>query len=211
MLISHFDICTRFSDWFRCHHQLVQRLDSEVSLDLRAHCSAILVSRLLSIVHIVGFCGLHFSVQVDIENVVSEINWNKIVLSIPDHQFLEVVSHSLTNFSVNRDHVSIVVSQVEILSSHASNLCSTTQHLVYASESSVQRSKRPVFVVSFELPSSTIRNPFTTGCSMESSVSCSIWTKVQRACVHCSSCVQVHLHPCKPFRTAHDTKIKTSK
>ena len=48
----------------RCHHQLVLHLDSKFSLDLRAHCSAIFVSRLLtvlrktmiSIVHIVGLC-----------------------------------------------------------------------------------------------------------------------------------------------------------
>ena len=43
---------------------------------------------------------------------------------------------------------------------------------------------------------------------MESSISCSIWTKVQLKCVHCSFCVQVHVHPFKPFRTAHGTKIK---
>ena len=48
----------------RCHLQLVLHLDSKFSLDLRAHCSAIIVSRLLtvlrktmiSIVHIVGLC-----------------------------------------------------------------------------------------------------------------------------------------------------------
>ena len=48
----------------RCHHLLVLHLDSEFSLDLRAHCSAILVSRLLtvlrktmiSIFHMVGPC-----------------------------------------------------------------------------------------------------------------------------------------------------------
>ena len=47
----------------RCHHQWVLHLHSKLSLDLRAHCSAILVSRLstilrktmLGIVHIVGF------------------------------------------------------------------------------------------------------------------------------------------------------------
>ena len=48
----------------RCHHQLVLHLGPEFSLDLRAHCSAIPVSRLLTvvrktmiiIVHIVGLC-----------------------------------------------------------------------------------------------------------------------------------------------------------
>ena len=32
----------------RCHHQMLQHVDSGLSLDLQAHCSAILVSRLLS-------------------------------------------------------------------------------------------------------------------------------------------------------------------
>ena len=58
----------------RCHHQMLQHVDSGLSLDLQAHCSAILVSRLLSVVHLVGFCGLHFSVQVGTENIVLEIN-----------------------------------------------------------------------------------------------------------------------------------------
>ena len=48
----------------RCHHQLVLHLDSEFSLGLRGHCSAIPVSRLLTVlrktvisnVHIVGLC-----------------------------------------------------------------------------------------------------------------------------------------------------------
>ena len=232
-LISHFDICTRFSNWFDvtsrfrvfiCHHrfptansswmasnQLVQRLDSEFSLDLRAHCSATIVSRLQSIVHIVGFCGFHFSVHLEIANVVFEIKWNKLVLSILAHQFLEVISHCLTNFAVNRDYVSTIMSQVEILSSHARSLCITTEHLVYPSESSVQRSKQPVLVVSFELPRSTIKNPSTTGCSKESSISCTIWTNIHLECVHCSSCVQVHLHPFKQLRTTRGTEIQTSK
>ena len=105
----------------RCHHQLVQRLDTEFSLDLRAHGSAILVSRLLSVVHSVGFCELHFSIQIEFKNVAFGTNWNKLILSTPAHQFLEVISHYLTNFAVNRDHVSTVMSQVEIESSHASN------------------------------------------------------------------------------------------
>ena len=43
----------------------------------------ILVSRLLTVVGIIGLCGFHFSVQVQIENVVFEIDWNQLVLSIP--------------------------------------------------------------------------------------------------------------------------------
>ena len=162
-------------------------LDSEFSLDSRGHYSAILVSRLLtvlsktmiSIVHIVGLCRFHFSVQVEIENVVFEIDWNEFVLSIPVHQFLKMNSHSLTNFAVNRNHVSTIMSEVEILSSFARDLCSTAQNFVLSGESSIQRSEQSVFVVSLELPSSTIRNPFTTGSPTESSISCSLWTKVQ--------------------------------
>ena len=171
----------------RCHHQWVLHLGSEFSVDSRAHWSAILVSRLLtvlrktmiSIVHIVGLCWFHFSVLVEIENVVFEIDWNEFVPSMPVHHFLKMNSHSLTNFAVNRNCVSTVMSEVEILSSFARDLCSTAQHFVYISVSSIQRSEQSVFIVSLKLPSSTIRNPFTTGSPVESSISCSLWTKVQ--------------------------------
>ena len=133
------------------------------------------------------------------------------VLSILVHQFLKMSSHSLTNFAVNRDHVTTIMSQINILSSFARGLCSATHNFVYTRESSVQRSEETVFVVSLKLPSSTMRNPFTTGCPIESSISCSTWTEVQWECVQCSSCVQVHLHPFKPLRTTHGTEIKSSK
>ena len=86
-----------------------------------------------------------------------------------------------------------------------------TKLCVHSSESSTQRSEQNVFIVSLKLPRSTIKNPFTAGSPTESTVSCSVWTKVQWDCVHCSSCVQVHLHPFKPLRTAPGTEIKTSK
>ena len=136
-------------------------LDSQFSLDLRAHCTAIFVSPMLNIGHIVGLCGFHFSVQVEIENVVFETDWNEFVLSMPVHPFLKMSSHSLTNFAVNRDHVTTVMSQVEILSSFARDLRSAAPHFVYTSESSIQRSEQSVFVVS-------IWNPFTTGSPIES-------------------------------------------
>ena len=87
------------SQLVRCHHQLVLRLVSEFSLVLRAHCSAIRVSRLLtvlrritiSIVHTVGLCRFHFSIQVEIESVVFEIDRNEFLLSVPVHQLLEVI------------------------------------------------------------------------------------------------------------------------
>ena len=103
------------------------------------------------------------------------------------HQFLKINSRSLTNFAANRNHVTTVMSQVEILSSFARDLCSAAQHFVCTSESSIQRSEQTVFIVSLRLPSSTIWNPFTTGSPTESSISCSIWTKIQWECVHCSS------------------------
>ena len=89
---------------------------------------------------------------------------------MPIHQFLKMSSHSLNNFAVNRDHVTTVTSQVEILSSFARDLCSTAQQFVYTSESSIQRSEQSVFIVSLELPSSTLPNPFTTGSPTESSL-----------------------------------------
>ena len=69
----------------RCHHQWVLHLDSELLLDLHAHCSAILVSQLLilllktllGIVHTLDFVRLHFSVQVEIGSIILKTNWNK--------------------------------------------------------------------------------------------------------------------------------------
>ena len=177
----------------RCHHQMASDHCSVFPLDLRARCSATLVSRLLSVVHIIGLCGLHFSVQVEIENVVFEIHWNELVLSIPAHQFLKMNSHSVTNFVVNRDHVATFMFRIEILSSSARDLCSIAQH--HTGESSVQRSEQTVFVVSLKLPSSTIRNPFTTDIPIESSIS-----SLQLLC-------PVFFHPFKPLRTTHGTKI----
>ena len=70
-----------------------------------------------------------------------------------------------------------VGSQIESLTSFARDFSSTAQFSVYTSESSVQRSIQTVFVVTLKLPGSTIQNPFTTGSLVESSISCSFWTK----------------------------------
>ena len=75
--------------------------------------------------------------------------------SVPIHQLLEVIPHSLTNFVVNKNHVSTVMSELEILSSFARDFCRTAQNFVYSSESPVQRSEQSIFVVSLELPSSS--------------------------------------------------------
>ena len=81
--VSHCDICTKLSNRFDVITNWRNISIQNFSLDLRANCSAILVSRLLSVVCIIGLCGLHFSIQVQIENVVFEVDWNQLVLSIP--------------------------------------------------------------------------------------------------------------------------------
>ena len=52
-------------------------------------------------------------------SVVLEKNWNELVLSTQSHEFINMISHFLLNFAVNRDHVCSVIFQVEILSSFA--------------------------------------------------------------------------------------------
>ena len=85
---------------------------------------------MISIVHI-GLCRFHYSVKEEIENVFFETDWNEFLLSLPIHQFRKMNSHSLTNFAVNRNHVPTTVSEVEILSSSARDLCSTAKHFVF--------------------------------------------------------------------------------
>ena len=165
---------------------------------------------ILRVVHNLGFCGFHFFVQVEIEDTVLGVDWNELFSSVPIHHLSKCILMSWF-FSVHWTHETTVGSLVEILSSFARDFSSTAQHCANTSESSVQRSTHTVFIVTLKLPSSTIRDTITTCCSMESSVSCSIWTKVQWACVHCTSCVQVHFRRCEPLRTAQGTEIKTSK
>ena len=113
--------------------------------------------------------------------------------------------------AVHGNHVTTVMSEVEILSSFARDLSNTAQRFVYTNESSIKRSEQSVFILSLKLPSSSIRKPFTAGSPIKPSISWSIWTKVQWKCVHCSSCVQVHLHPFRLLRTACGPDIQTSK
>ena len=95
--ISCFDTCTRFSPLVRCHQQWILHLYSGLSLDLKAHCSAILVSRLLTfllktllgITHTVGFFRLRFSIQIEIG---SSHSWDTLEL-------ISFVPYSLNNFS----------------------------------------------------------------------------------------------------------------
>ena len=79
---------------------------------------------------------------------------------MPVHQFLNVSSLSLTNFAVNRNHVSTVVSEVEILSSFARDVCSAAQNFVHSSESSVQRSEQSAsYPWNCQAPPSGIHSP----------------------------------------------------
>ena len=144
-------------------------------------------------------CDFTSRAWVEIQNVF-EIEWEEFARSIPVHQVPKMNCHSLTNFAVNRTHVSTIVSEVEILSSFARDFWRTAQHFVCTSESSIQRSEQSVFVVSLELSICNFRNPFTTGSPI-----------VQWEEVHCSFCVQFHFHPFKPLRTTGGTGIQTSK
>ena len=95
---------------------------------------------------VVGFGGLHLSAQVENKNVVFKIFQHELCSSIPNHQFLDMNSHFLTNLAVSRNHEITVVSQTNIFSSFARDLCSTAQLFVHTDMSSVQRSKQTVFI-----------------------------------------------------------------
>ena len=73
-IASHFDICTGASIGS------MPEKCSEFPFDLRAHCSATIVSQLLSIVHNVGFCGFQFFAQIEIEDVVLDVGRNELFL-----------------------------------------------------------------------------------------------------------------------------------
>ena len=141
---------------------------------------------------------------------VFDADWDERFSSVPSHQSLEMHPHFMTNFALHWKHETTVGSHVEILSSFARDCSSIAQHFVCTRESSVQRSTQTVFIETLKLPSSTLKDTLTTGFSKESSISCSIWTKVQSTCVHHSSCVQIHGHPFKQLRATHGTKIKAS-
>ena len=70
--------------------------------ELICHVSRLLTvlrKTVISVFHIVGLCGLHFSNQVEHEYVVFSIDWNEFIHSMPTHQFIKKNSHSMTNFS----------------------------------------------------------------------------------------------------------------
>ena len=83
---------------------------------------------MISIVHNVGFCRLHFSVQVEVENVVFGMDWIEVVLSItrstisqiessvPDHFCCESESlkHHLVPNCLSED-LSVVTFQCSVI------------------------------------------------------------------------------------------------
>ena len=133
-----------------------------------------------------------------IEDVVFDVVCNEVFSSVPTHQSFEMHPHCMANFAAHWNHETAVGCQIEILSPFARKFSTKPQHIVCTSESSVQRSTQTFFIVTLKLPSSTVRDTLTGGCSIEPPISCSIWTEVQWTCVHRSPCVQVHLHPLKP-------------
>ena len=120
--------------------------------------------------------------KLKVKMVVLEINWNELVLSIPAHQFLKMIFSFLDQFCCSSDHVPTVMSKSKSCRPLRA-ISAAAQHLVYTNESSIQRYDQSVFVVSWELPSSSIKYPFSTGSPKESSISCSFWTNVQWECV----------------------------
>ena len=76
----------------------------------------LLLKRLLGVNHTLDFFRLLFRVCVEIGSIILETNWNELVLSILVQQFLKMNSHSLTYFAVSRNHLSTIMSEVEILS-----------------------------------------------------------------------------------------------
>ena len=107
----------------RCHHQWALHLDSELLLDLQAHCSAIPVSRLLTLFlkillgssHTVGFFRLHFPVQVEIGRKILEINWNELVLSKLVQQSLKNAFSFPDQFHCELESCNPIVSLIEVL------------------------------------------------------------------------------------------------
>ena len=204
--VVHFDICTRFPNWFEVTTNWCSISIQSFCWNLRAQCSAIPFSRqsyipcktIIGIVHIVDFCRRHFSVQLEIENVVFELDKNEFVLSMPIHQFLKMISWSLTYFVVYKNHVSTLVSEIHILSSCNRFL----QHCTKPNsiEFSILKSNQSVFVVSLALPSSTIRNPFAAGSAMEPSISCSFRTSYQWRCSLQILCPR----SCSPIQTSSE-------
>ena len=130
---------------------------------------------------------------------------------MPIHHFLKMNSHSMTNLAVNKNNVSTVMSEVEILSSFARDLRSTAQNFVYT----IKSSNSEISAIRFRqiLGIAKLHHPESIHHWQSNRIFHLLLLPDQSSmeCVHCSSCVQVHLHPIKPLRTAGGTDIQTSK
>ena len=163
-IISPFDIFTS-----RFHH-VEPDLCSEFSSVLRA---AIFGSRLLKIVRKIGFCGLHFFAQMEIEDVVFDVNWNELFSFVPTHLPFEVYPHFLANVAVHWNHETTVRPQLEILMSFARDVSRTAQN----------------FVCTGVLRSELGTNHFLRHLETAKLHQQAMWTEVQWTCVYCSSLV----------------------
>ena len=138
------------------------------------------------------------SVHVEIENVVLEINWNaNAPISQNDSQ-------SLTNFAVNWDHVSTIMHRIENL-----------VILLHAISAALHNSLCTPMILPFRDRS----KPFSSclwNCQAPTSGTHSSLAVRQNppsepkfsGNAFTAVCVQVHLHPFKPLRTTHGTKIQ---
>ena len=112
---------------------------------------------------VVGFGGLHLSAQVENKNVVFKIFQHELCSSIPNHQFLDMNSHFLTNLAVSRNHETTVVSQTNIsllLCTRSLQHCTTLCAHRHVFSSEIEANS---FHQTFKVPRSTIKNAFTTG------------------------------------------------
>ena len=88
-------------------------------------------AQLLRIVHNIGFCCLHFFVQVEIEDVVFDVDWNELFSSVRTHLSFEVYRHFLANFAAHWNHETIVGSQIEMSMSVARDFSRTPVSLPF--------------------------------------------------------------------------------
>ena len=114
-IVSHFAIFTWRFNWFKVITNGGQICVQNFSLDIRAHCSAILVSRLLKIVHTIDFCGLQRFANIEVEDVVIDVDWNGLSSSVPTHQSFELHPHFMAKFAVRWNHETAVGSKIENL------------------------------------------------------------------------------------------------
>ena len=122
---------------------------------------------------------LHLLAQVEIEEVVIEMDKDELFsfvyrLTIRSSCILT----ALPFFTVYKNHETTVRSPNRNL--HVLHMPPALHtHFVHTRESSFQRLTQAICVANLELSSSTTKNALTNGCSVESSVSCTIGATIQ--------------------------------